>query len=82
MAVARPYGFEINFVRNTICGSAALFFVIILKFIFTPLFEIKIQRKNFLTQKNLIFKAVFEKRIFKNFSREVEICDVLNFVRG
>ena len=38
MAVARPYGFEIDFVRNPISGSAAWFFVIILKFIFTHIF--------------------------------------------
>ena len=36
MAVAQPYGFEIDFVRNPISGSAARFFVLILKFIFTP----------------------------------------------
>ena len=30
MAVARPLGFEINFVRNPISGSAAWFFIIIL----------------------------------------------------
>ena len=38
MAVARPLGFEIVFVRNPISGSAAWFFVIIFKFIFTPIF--------------------------------------------
>ena len=42
MAVARPLGFEIDFVRNPISGSAAWFFVIILKFIFTAIFEIKV----------------------------------------
>ena len=46
MAVARPYGFEIDFVRNPISGSAAWFFVIILKFIFTPIYQIKISEKN------------------------------------
>ena len=45
MAVARPNGFEIDFVRNLISGSAAWFFVIILKFIFTPIFELKIYEK-------------------------------------
>ena len=40
VAVARQYGFEIDFVRNPIFGSAAGFFVIILKFIFTIIFEI------------------------------------------
>ena len=48
MAVAQPYGFEIDFVRNSISGSAAWFFVIILKFIFAAIFEIKIYKKNFL----------------------------------
>ena len=51
MAVARPYGFEIDFVRNFISGSAAWFFLIILKFIFTPIFEIKIHEKNSLIPK-------------------------------
>ena len=45
MAVARPNGFEIDFVRNPISESAALFFVIILKFIYKPIFEIKIYQK-------------------------------------
>ena len=44
-AVARPYGFEINFVRNPISGSAAWFFVIILKFILTALFESNFMKK-------------------------------------
>ena len=52
MAIARRYGFEIDFVRNRISGSAAWFFVIILKFIFTLIFEIKIYAKNCLTPKN------------------------------
>ena len=51
MAVARPYGFEIDFVRNLISGSAAWFFVIIVKFIFTSIFKIKIFEKKFLTPK-------------------------------
>ena len=49
MAVARPYGFEIDFVRNPISLSAAWFFVFILKFIFTPIFDIKIYEKNSMT---------------------------------
>ena len=52
MAVARPYGFEIDFVRNPLSGSAAWFPVIILKFIFTPIFGIKIHEKKFLDTKN------------------------------
>ena len=55
MAVARSYGFEIDFVGNPISGSAAWFFIIILKFIFTPIFEIKIYEKNSLTQKKISF---------------------------
>ena len=45
MAVSRRYGFKIDFVRNPIPGSAAQFFVIILKFIFTLIYEIKIFEK-------------------------------------
>ena len=47
MAVARPYGFQIDFVRNPISGSAVWFFVIILEFIFTPIYEILISEKKF-----------------------------------
>ena len=57
MAVARPLGFEIDFVRNPISGSAALFFIIILKFILTPIFEIKVHVKNSLTQKKFHFRS-------------------------
>ena len=49
MPVARPYDFEIDFVINPISGSAAWFFVIILEFVFTLIFEIKIYKKNTLT---------------------------------
>ena len=49
--VMRPSGFEIDFVNNPLSGSAAWFFVIILKFIFTAIFEIKNHVKNFLTTK-------------------------------
>ena len=45
MAVARPYGYKMNFVRNRFSESAARFFVIILKFIFTFIYEIKIFKK-------------------------------------
>ena len=61
MAVARLYGFEIDFVRNPISESAALFFVFILKFIFTAIFEIKIYEKNSLTPKKFHFRSpIFE----------------------
>ena len=56
MAVARPNGYKIDFVRNPISGSAAWFFVIILKFIFKPIFEIKIHEKNSLTPKKVYFR--------------------------
>ena len=59
MAVARLYGCEVDFVRNPFSGSAAWFFIIILQFIFTPIFEIKIFAKNPLHQKNFIFEAPF-----------------------
>ena len=48
MAFTRSYGFEIDFVKNPIAGSPARFFVIILKFISTLIFEMKIHEKNFL----------------------------------
>ena len=46
MAVARPYGFKIDFLRNPISGSAARFFDVILKFIFPLINEIKIFKKS------------------------------------
>ena len=46
MAVARAFGFEIDFVINLISGQAAGFSVIILKSILTSIFEIKIHEKN------------------------------------
>ena len=42
----QPLDFEIDFVRNPISGSAAWFFVIIGKIIFTAIFEIKNHEKN------------------------------------
>ena len=51
MTVARSYGFEIDFVRDPISGWTSRFFIIILKFILTPMFEIKIHEKNFDTKK-------------------------------
>ena len=59
MAVAQPSGIEIDFVRNPISGSAAWFFVIIIKFNFTAIFEIKIHVKKFLGIKQFIFEARF-----------------------
>ena len=64
MAVAQPSDFEIDFARNTISGSAARFFVIIVKFIFTAIFEIKNYLKKFLgTKINLFSKPDFYKSI-------------------
>ena len=65
MAVGRPYGFEIDFVRNPITGSAAWFFVIILKFIFTAIFKIKIHEKNPWHQ-----KISFSKHFFIEFQKK------------
>ena len=59
MVVARPYGFEIDFVRNPIFQSGTWFFVNILKFILTSFFEIRTHEKNSLTPKNFILKARF-----------------------
>ena len=55
MAVVRPNGFKINFVRNPFSGSAARFFVIILKCIFTLIYGIKIFEKKFLDAKIISF---------------------------
>ena len=55
MAVARPYGFEIDFVRNPISGSTSWCLVIILAFILTPIFEINIHAKKSVTQKKISF---------------------------
>ena len=55
MAGARPYAIKIDFVRNPIPGSAAWFLVIILKFIFTHIFEIKIHEKKCVIQKKSSF---------------------------
>ena len=52
MAVAHRLDFEIDFAKNAISGSAAWFFVIIVKFIFTAIFEIKNYVEEFLGTKN------------------------------
>ena len=57
IVIARPYGFEIDFLRNPISGSAPWFFVIILKFIFTPIFENKVLKKDSLKPKKFHFRA-------------------------
>ena len=58
MAVVRLEGFEIDFARSPSSESAARVFVIILKFIFTSIFEIKIHEKNPWHEKN-IFQGLF-----------------------
>ena len=55
MVVARPNGFDHDFLRNPISGSAAKFFFIILKLIFTLIFEIQIHDKNSLAFHSLDF---------------------------
>ena len=55
MTVARPYGFEIDIARNSIPGSAAWFIIIILKFILTLIFEIKIHEEKFLDTEKISF---------------------------
>ena len=54
MAVAQPLDFEIDFARNPISGSAAWFYVIILKIICTAIFEIKNHVKKFLGTKKIL----------------------------
>ena len=48
-------GSKIDFKRSPIFESAAWFFVIILKFIFTSIFEIKIQDKKILETEKISF---------------------------
>ena len=59
MAVARPYGFEIDFVRNPFSGLAVWFFVITLKFISTLIFSTKIKERKFVDTKKKFLKADF-----------------------
>ena len=59
MELVSLIGFEIDFLGDPISEWAALFFVIILEFIFTPIFEIKIDEKNSWPQKNFIFEGRF-----------------------
>ena len=66
MAVSRPYSFEIDFLGNPTSGSASWFFVIILKLIFSSIFEIKIHAKKFLDTKKISFQIKFLSSIFIN----------------
>ena len=56
MELVSPIGFKIDFLGDLICESAAWFLVIILKFIFTPIFEIKNNEKNSLKPKKFHFR--------------------------
>ena len=56
MGFARPNGFKIDFLKKSFSGSAAWFFVIILKTIFTPIFEIKIREIRFLDSQKIHFR--------------------------
>ena len=65
MAIAQPLDFEIDFARDPISGSAVLFFVIIVKFIFTAIFEITNHVKNsWAPKKNSFSKPDFYKPIY------------------
>ena len=55
MAVEGQNGFGIDFLRNAFSGSAAWFFVIILKFNFTPIYDIEISEKKFFDTKKISF---------------------------
>ena len=55
MAAEHPDGLRIDFVKSPISGSAARFFVIILEFILTQIFEIKIHAKIFFNTKKISF---------------------------
>ena len=83
MAIARSYGLEINLVRNLI---SAWFFLIILKFIFTLIFEIKIYERKFFDTNSWVRSLYhigymqqslsFIERVWHNFS-EAQSTDVL-----
>ena len=53
----RPIGSKIDFTGDPIFESARWFFIFILKFIFTSIFEIKIHEKNSLTRKKFHFRT-------------------------
>ena len=72
MAVARPYGFGIDLVRNPIFGSAAWFFVIILKLIFKAIFKSKFMKKIPWREK----KNSFSKPDFHKLAWELRFCEL------
>ena len=57
MADAQPLDFEIDFAQNPTYRSAAWFFVIIVKFFFTAIFQIKNHIKKFLDTKKFHFRG-------------------------
>ena len=59
MGLVSPNGSKIDFMGEPIFESVRSFFVIILKFIFTPIFEIQIHEKKFIDTKKLIFESRF-----------------------
>ena len=65
MAFEQPYGFEFAFVRNPISGSAAWFFVNILKLISEPIFKIKIYEKISWYKQISFSKADFHKSAYQ-----------------
>ena len=58
MAAVRPFCLKIDFASKPLYGSAALFLIIILKFNFTPIFEVEIHEKKSLTPKKILFWKV------------------------
>ena len=84
MAGTRPHGLKIDFMRNSISGSAGCFLVIILRFIFTLIFEIEIHEKYSLTPKKFHFwRSMFLnnsiRRLYKKIKQEFFKQVVKNF---
>ena len=64
MGLVSPIGSKIDFSGDPIFQSAAWFFIIILKFIFSSIFEIQIHENKFLSTKKILFsKADFYKAL-------------------
>ena len=75
MADAQPYAFKVDFVRNSISEPAAQFFVYILNFILSPIYEIKISEKKFLNTKIISFsKADFQKSSYTSIYNSFDLC--------
>ena len=86
MAVAQPLDFEIDSARNPISGSATWFFLIILKFIFTVIFEIKNHVKKFFGAKKISFSKTdfYKQTLFPPLLRALTECwlsaELKNFI--